>query len=69
MGTQMFLVFTVIMFVISFLQISLFLQESKISEIESQLESSQYELERTKTQKEELMKHYEQVIIVQHIRY
>ena len=64
----MFLVFTVKMFVI-FLQISLFLQESKISEIESQLESSQYELERTKTQKEELMKHYEQVIIVQHVRY
>ena len=64
----MFLVFTVKMFVI-FLQISLFLQESKICEIESQLESSQYELERTKTQKEELMKHYEQVIIVQHVRY
>ena len=38
-----------------------FFQELKVQELESNLESVNYELSRTKQQKDELMKHYEQV--------
>ena len=39
-------------------------QEAKVEELESNVESINYEYDRTKQQKEELMKHYEQVSLL-----
>ena len=42
----------------------IFLQDAKIRDLESNLDSMKYELDRTKQEKEEVMNHYDQVSIV-----
>ena len=40
------------------------MQDAKIRDLESNLDSMKYELDRTKQEKEEVMKHYDQVSTV-----